>query len=133
VAAILVMNAMDGESRRGAFVHPMIAFDADGVPLGIVNQKSWTRDQISKESKTEKNKKRKETPIEEKESYRWLEGLKCAEKVAAACPETTCVCVGDSESDIYDVFAAAVATEHPNLKLISRRPESQLIRRSGLG
>jgi hypothetical protein len=116
---------MDCETRRGVFFHPMIAFDADGVPLGIVNQKSWTRGQISKKSKAEKSKKRKETPIEDKESYRWLEGLKCAERVAAACPETTCVCVGDSESDIYDVFAAAVASEQPNLKLIVRAGQNR--------
>lgn len=116
---------MDCESRRGAFFHPMIGFDADGVPLGIVGHKSWTREQISKDSKAQKNKKRKETPIEEKESYRWLEGLKWAEKVAAACPETTCVCVGDSESDIYDVFAAAALSEHPNLKLIVRAGQNR--------
>lgn len=116
---------MDCDSRRGAFFHPMIGFDADGVPLGIVGHKSWTREQISKDSKAQKNKKRKETPIEEKESYRWLEGLKWAEKVAAACPDTTCVCVGDSESDVYDVFAAAALSEHPNLKLIVRAGQNR--------
>ncbi|TWU45357.1 hypothetical protein Q31b_05290 [Novipirellula aureliae] len=30
---------MDCESRRGAFYHPMIAFDVAGVALGIVGQK----------------------------------------------------------------------------------------------
>lgn len=111
---------MDCESRRGAFFHPMIAFDSDGVPLGIVGQKSWTREQISKATKAEKNEKRRQTPIEEKESYRWLEGVRCAERVAVACPETTCVCVGDSESDIYDVFAAATTSEQDNLQLLIR-------------
>ena len=45
---------MDCESRRGAFFHLMIAFDAAGVPLGLVGQKSWTRDEISRASKIEK-------------------------------------------------------------------------------
>jgi hypothetical protein len=31
---------MGGEARRGAFYHPTIAFDVDGVALGIVGQKS---------------------------------------------------------------------------------------------
>ena len=55
---------MDNSSRRGAFHHPMLAFDADGVPLGLVGQKSWTREQISEGTKAEKNQKRKATPIE---------------------------------------------------------------------
>jgi hypothetical protein len=116
---------MDCESRRGAFFHPMIAFDAHGVPLGIVGQKSWTRKQISTASKVEKAEKRRQTPIEEKESYRWLEGVRCAERTAAACPETTCVCVGDSESDIYEVFAAAIASEQSNLELLVRAGQNR--------
>ena len=44
---------MDCESRRGAFYHPMVAFDADGVALGIVGAKSWTRQQIRKASKAD--------------------------------------------------------------------------------
>jgi hypothetical protein len=111
---------MDCESRRGVFYHPMIAFDIAGVPLGIVGAKSWTREEIRKASKAEKNKKRKQTPIEEKESYRWIEGLQCAERTAVACGETTCVCVSDSESDIYDLFAAAVQSQQANLELLVR-------------
>lgn len=45
-------------------------------------------------------------PIQEKESIRWLEGLEMANQAALACPETTCVCVGGSESDIYELFGA---------------------------
>lgn len=116
---------MDCESRRGAFFHPMMAFDIDGVPLGMVSHKSWTRDQISKKSAVEKCEERRQTPIEEKESYRWLEGVRCAEQVAVACPETTCVCVGDSESDIYDVFVAAATSEQRNLKLIVRAGQNR--------
>lgn len=116
---------MDCETRRGAFYHPMIAFDASGVALGIVGQKCWTRDEISKATKAEKNKKRKQLPIEEKESYRWVEGLHCAERAAATCPETTCVCVGDSESDIYDVIAAQAQSETKNLHLLVRAGQNR--------
>jgi len=116
---------MDHECRRGAFFHPMIAFNVDGVPLGIVGQKSWTRQQISKASKAKRAEKRKRTPIEEKESYRWLEGVHCAERTAAACPETTCVCVGDSESDIYEVFAAAASSDQENLQLLVRAGQNR--------
>lgn len=111
---------MDCESRRGAFFHPMMAFEPGGVPLGLVGQKSWTREEISNAPDREKAAKRRQKPIEEKESYRWLEGLQSAERAAAACPLTTCVCVGDSESDIYDLFAAAAMSKQQNLHLLVR-------------
>ena len=116
---------MDSESRRGAFFHPMIAFDGDGVPLGFVGQKIWTREAISRASQAEKVERRRKTPIEEKESYRWIEGLHWAEKAAAACPATTTVCVGDSEADIYDLFAAATASKQPNLDLLVRAGQNR--------
>jgi hypothetical protein len=116
---------MECESRRGAFFHPMIAFDTAGVPLGIVGQKSWTRDAISKAPKSEKDQKRRRMPIEDKESYRWLEGIRCAERTAAACPGTNCVCVGDSESDIYDVFAAAALSRQANLDVLVRAGQNR--------
>ncbi|MBP88257.1 MAG: hypothetical protein CMJ64_16325 [Planctomycetaceae bacterium] len=37
------------DSRRGAFFHPLVAFDAGGLPLGVAWQKSWARDKIEKE------------------------------------------------------------------------------------
>lgn len=116
---------MDGESRRGAFFHPMVAFNAEGVALGLVGQKSWTRAAISRDSPAEKSKRRRKTPIEEKESYRWLEGLEFARRTAEACPQTTCVCVGDSESDIYDLFATAAQREAPNLQLLVRAGQNR--------
>jgi hypothetical protein len=111
---------MDCESRRGAFFHPIIAFESGGVPLGLVGQISWTREEISNATPAEKNAKRKQTPIEEKESYRWLQGFRAAERAAIACPQSTCVCVGDSESDIYDVFAVAATCQQKNLHVLVR-------------
>lgn len=112
---------MDSESRRGEFFHPLMAFGAEGIPLGIVWHKLWTRDSIDTEATpTEKNRKRKETPIEDKESIRWVEGFRAARKAAAECPQTTCICVSDSESDIYELLSeprsepAATLDENPS-------------------
>jgi len=116
---------MDSESRRGAFFHPMVAFDFEGVALGLVGEKSWTREAISNDTPAEKRTKRRKTPIEEKESYRWLEGLQMAKQAAQACPQTTCVCVGDSEADIYDLFAVADKNETPNLHLLVRAGQNR--------
>jgi len=104
---------MDSDSRRGAFVHPIMAFDPAGLPLGLVWVKMWTRASIQTAATAhEKHQRAKRTPIEEKESIRWVEGLRAARQVAELCPATECVCVGDSESDIYELFAEPRDTTH---------------------
>lgn len=97
---------MECPSRRGVYLHLMEAFTPDGTPLGTVWAHPWTRDDeyFSKPQK-EKRKRRKALPIEEKESFRWLEGLRRARQAAEECPQVKCVCIGDSESDIYHLFA----------------------------
>ena len=103
---------MDSDVRRGAFVHTMMAFDVNGVPLGTVWQKAWAREAIkSSMPVAERVRLRKLPPIEEKESHRWIEGLQAGRKVAATCPGTTCICVSDSESDIYELFNETQSTE----------------------
>ena len=50
--------------------------------------------------------------MEEKESFRWLEGVRTTQKLAKQCPDTMCVSLGDSESDIYELFAEERTTEN---------------------
>ena len=116
---------MQSESRRGAFFHPMVAFNFAGVALGIVGHKAWTREVLKKIPSSEKSKERRKTPIEEKESFRWLEGLEATKKTAQACPETTCVCVGDSEADIYELFVAQAECNTTNLQLLVRAGQNR--------
>ena len=118
-------GAMESESRRGAFFHPVIAFNEEAVSLGIVGQKTYVRPSISKLTASQKVEKRRTTPIEQKESIRWIEGLQMTEQAALACPQTTCVCVGDSESDIYELFAAKAQNETANLHLLVRAGQNR--------
>lgn len=123
---------LDCESRRGVYVHPLMAFDASGLPLGTVWQKTWTRDSISTGlTKAEKAKLRKQMPIEEKESLRWLEGLRAARDVAASCPHTTCICVGDSEADIYELFVEPRSAAHSPPASDQTAPRVELLIRAG--
>ena len=77
------------------------------MPLGAVWAEMWTRVERSAgtETTSEKRERRRITPIEEKESMRWLEGLRQARAVAQEVPNTQCVCVADSEADIFELFA----------------------------
>ena len=112
---------LDSGSRRGAFFHPVMAFDSDALPLGTIWQKTWARQKVETNlTPKEKEQKRLQTPIEEKESMRWVDGLRAARKVAHACPETTCVCVGDSEADVYELFSEPRCTRVNEVHLIVR-------------
>lgn len=65
------------DTRRGAVLHPLVAFDASGLALGVARQKSWARDQIETTLTTKgKKRQRRKTPIADKESIRWIEGLR---------------------------------------------------------
>ena len=84
----------------------MEGFTPDGTPLGAAWLEIWTRDEEEQaKTKAEKERERKALPIEEKESFRWLQGLRVAREIAQELPETKFVCVADSEADIYKIFA----------------------------
>lgn len=99
---------LDGANRRGALLHVMHAFTPDGTPLGAVSASAWSRpEEVGAASMTRAQ--RAAMPIEEKESLRWVETLVEARELAKQCPTTQCVCVSDSEADIYELLAEAAA------------------------
>ena len=104
---------LDGGSRRGCFIHPLLALTPSGVPLGSLWAKCWTRPEPSGEvlDQEARIRLRKRTPIEEKESLRWVEGLQKAHKVAASAPNTEVVSVADSEADIFELLVAGQTPE----------------------
>ena len=55
---------------KGILLHSCVALTPDGMPLGLLYQSYATRE-TKKMSLSAKDKKNR--PIEEKESYRWLE------------------------------------------------------------
>jgi len=54
---------------------------------------------------------RKSNPIEEQESYRWLEGYPDACKVKQACPTTLVITLADREGDIQEWLVDAMRRE----------------------
>jgi hypothetical protein len=117
---------MDCEARRGAFWHPLQAYSIEGLPLGTVWQETWAREKIERTlTRKEKHRERQHTPIEEKESIRWVKGIRAAREVAQACPETVCVCVGDSEADIYELFSESRKTDTGEVHLLVRACQSR--------
>ena len=87
----------------GLLVHDTMAFTVEGTPLGLLDVQCWARDpgEIGKKAQ------RKEKPIEQKESMKWLHSYRAVREVQRLCPETMLVSVGDRESDIYELFLDA--------------------------
>lgn len=98
---------LDDSTRQGAFLHLMHAFTLEGTPLGSVWHKIMVRAQRQpKGSKARQSRSgRQSTPIEEKESVRWIEGLAAAHEMALAQPQVRLICVADSEADIFEYLS----------------------------
>ena len=91
----------DGKSDAyGLVVHNTMAFTTEGTPLGLLDVQCWARDPEDKG----KRYRRKELPIEQKESVKWLNSYRAVSEVQQLCPRTMLVSVGDRESDIYELF-----------------------------
>lgn len=109
---VVGVGDLDGV-RRGFLLHEMQAFTPEGIPLGTVWAEILNRtDGVSHAAATEKDYAKKHTPIEAKESMRWLTGLRQARAVAEQWPDVQCVCVADSEADIYEWFAEPRGAAH---------------------
>lgn len=96
-------GCLNKAERFGLDDHTHLAVTPAGLPLGVVGARTYDR---SAES-LGKTLERRQLPIEEKESFRWLEGYRLADKVSEQCPRTQIVNVADREADIYDIFMEA--------------------------
>jgi hypothetical protein len=99
---------LDGDTRRGVFLHLMHAFTPDGTPLGTVQGLPWARDDDKPHNATRTRGERAAQPIEEKESFRWLLSMQHAREEAQHCPGTQIIAVADSEADIFEVLATGM-------------------------
>ena len=97
VLVIQDTTVLRSEGGGGDYLHAVIALDeADGTIIGPVDGSLLRR---SSGRKAE----RRNLPIEEKESFRWLQGADQAASVCAAARRITVI--ADREGDIYEAFA----------------------------
>ncbi len=95
---------ISSNNAQGFLMHASLATTLDRQPLGVVDAKFWAR---SKE-KPEKKIHRDYLPIEEKESYKWIESYATANKIACLCPDTQIINVADREADLIELWEDAV-------------------------
>jgi len=81
----------------GLFVHPALTVDAqNGAVLGLAGATIWRRQKTKADNY-------QDLPIEEKESYRWLNTPSQARDLLSSAAMATIV--ADREADIYELFA----------------------------
>lgn len=101
------MTEMEGRGplsdlqRRGCFLHSLYTLSSCGLPLGLWDL-HWM---VRTDAEFGSTGARKQKPIEDKESYRWVEGLRKTQALALRLPQSQVVSVSDREGDIYEVFA----------------------------
>lgn len=89
----------------GLLMHSSLVVTAEGLPLGMGAVKFWTRDKFKGANALRKSVNPTRMPIEEKESYRWLENVR--QSTALLAEPQRCVHIADREGDIYELFSEA--------------------------
>ena len=105
------LGPLGNRHQRGLLAHTTLALSPERLPLGLLAQQVFVRDEVAAAPRA-----RKQQPVAEKESATWLRSVEAV--AAAACPTTRFVRVGDREADVYDLF------------LLERPPRVDLLVRS---
>jgi len=96
----------DSEKVRGLIVHDTMSFTPKGTPLGLLDVQCWARAKIGSRHQ------RHEKPIEDKESWKWIQSYRRVSAVQNRCRKSRIVLMADRESDIHELFAEQASTRH---------------------
>lgn len=100
------LGKISNNKGAGLFIHPVLVIDANSQDcLGIAYQQAWVRTKTAA-----RNYER--LPIEEKESYRWLQAAQGAKQCLQEASEVTLI--ADRESDLYEAWDR-IPDEHTHL------------------
>jgi Transposase Tn5 dimerisation domain/Transposase DNA-binding len=106
------LGYLANKDGRGVICYSSIAISDQGVPLSLLYQHSWTR----QEEELGKAKRRTTIPFEQKESYQWYKGMsQVNEQLGNHAIQK--IHIADREADIYELFFHAY---EPNTDLLIR-------------
>lgn len=95
----------DSKYVKGFFYHPTLAVTVEGTALGILDSQVWAREStVDGRTNNQKKIDRKRTPIEEKESYRWLRSYQTLCDIQKENESIQFVSICDREGDIFELF-----------------------------
>ncbi len=100
--------------QNGIWLHATIAVTPERLNLGLIQANFWHRKCEVAEKDSASRTARDKTPIEKKESYRWLESYQKACEIAKELPETQIINITDREADIIEFFELAKSENDGN-------------------
>jgi hypothetical protein len=83
--------------QQGLILHSTFAVTPSGLPLGVLTHDCWVRTGFRENELTHEG-----LPIEEKESYWWVQTLREVSKLSVSQKNSMVVTVADRESDICE-------------------------------
>jgi hypothetical protein len=101
-AQIQGLGPLTYESSIGLYIHPTLAMTPDRLCLGVLDQWTWVRNLEEHGGKNRQH--RLKRPLEEKESFRWLEGYRRVCDLQTVLLQTRLVYVADRDSDLFELF-----------------------------
>jgi hypothetical protein len=115
-----------GESKgQGLWLHSLLAFRPDGVPLGVLAAQCWARPQEGSDTR-----QRNAQALVDKESGRWVESFQKAATTARRMPQTQLVVITDREGDIFELHEAG-KNAPPNLHTLIRAQHDRQLEGGG--
>ena len=103
----LIGKAVKAEKgSRGLILHNSFAINESGMPMGLVNQAFTERKEIKAGTKKMKSNLVHRQPVEEKESYRWIEAINNFKQLG--CTNKNVVHIADREGDFYELYKACL-------------------------
>lgn len=87
---------------KGLLFHTTMACTDSGLPLGLLDHHIWARQEDRASRKKIGSYAHHSLPMEKKESFKWIRGIRATHERAAELPVTI---VADREADIFELFA----------------------------
>lgn len=107
---VIGTNQTDAQSR-GLHLHTTLAVATNGLPLGVLRAQCLAPQLKSPDD----HRPSWAIPIEEKETFHWIEGLRDTEDLAAQMPQTRLINVCDREADFFELFEEQRRRRHVDL------------------
>ena len=117
----LIGTNQTGAKSLGLKLHTSLALSEEGLPLGVLKSVAYAPEEKGEEGSVSIGR-----PVEEKKSFRWIEGYRDCVAIAKQMPDTRILSVMDREADLFELFEEAAPTRHRVGLLVRARHNRRL-------
>ena len=119
------LDCLDSVKQKGLFCQTLMLMDDSGCPESLLRQSFFNRPaRTLGQSRSVSSTRQAKTPIEDKESYRWLEDYQELETLFGQMPQHRIVHLIDSEGDIFELLAGR---HYAHIHILTRAHHDRLL------